>query len=441
LAELAHHFDRSGNAPKAVECLARTASKAAGQGAHSEAIDYFTRALELLPQLPEGAARDRQELNLQMGLSWSVFMALGPRAPERQSTLVRARELCERLGEEVRLMQVLVALGHERLSWNDFRPARELAERVIAMAQQTEAPAVLLGAHNALGIVRFAAGQFPAAREHFERAAELSGAGPSDDYGTYFAQNAPNILMAVLVILGYPSTALSRADKLLAAARRGSDPNSIAIHLFSYCMHHFLLRDTRMVAEHANELLSLAIEHEMRTNHLHATFFRGWTSAIAGRYEEGIDEMRQSLSDRMAEGLASSALMLLGLAETCGQHGHVEEGLEWVAKGLVRTEQTGLRLTEAELYRLKGDLLIVKDQGNAAAAERSLRTAIDVARQQSARLFELHATVSLARVLRDTNRCDEGRAMLAEVYDWFTEGFDTVDLKDAKLLLDELSAK
>jgi adenylate cyclase len=337
-------------------------------------------------------------------------------------------------------MQVLVALAHLRLSWNDFRPAQQLAESVLAMAQEAEAPTAFLGAHNALGIIRFAAGEFPAAREHFERAAKLRGRGPTDYYGDYFAQNAPNILCAVLIILGYPSTALARADEFWAAARRSSDPNSSAIHLFSYCMHHFLIRDTWMVAEHANELLSLAIEHEMRANQLGATFFRGWTSAVAGRYEDGIDEMRQSLSDRIAAGLASSALMLPGLAETCSQQGDVEEGLELVAKGILRIEQEGLRLTEAELYRLKGDLLMVKDHGDPAEAEWCQRTGINVARQQSARLFELRATVSLARLLRDTTRSDEARAMLTDIYNWFTEGFDTTDLKEAKALLDELKS-
>jgi adenylate cyclase len=336
-------------------------------------------------------------------------------------------------------MEVLVALAHQRLSWNEFGPARELAERVVAMAQMAEAPAMLLGAHNALGIVRFAAGQFPAAREHFERAVELSGAGPSDYYGTYFAQNAPNILIAVLVILGYPSTALSRADELLAAARLGSDPNSIAIHLFSHGMHHLLLRETRMVAERANELLSIAIEHEMRVNLMAATFFRGWAIAAAGRNEEEIAEMRRSMSDPLVAGLASSALMVPALAQTCGKHGHTEEGLDWVAKGLVRAEQTGLRVAEAELYRLKGELTMIRDPGNVVEGERCLRIAISLARGQGARLFELRATVSLARLLRDTDRSDEARTILVEIYAWFTEGFDTPDLKDAKALLHELS--
>ena len=141
----------------------------------------------------------------------------------------------------------------------------------------------------------------------------------------------------------------------------------------------------------------------------------------------------------IAEAL-TTRMMRVTLAETCGKNGRVEEGLDLVTTGLVTAEQTGLRMAEAELHRVKGELLMLKDADNAAEAERSFRTAIEVARRQSARPFELRATISLAHLLRETNRRDEGRAMLTEIYNWFTEGFDTPDMKDAKALLDELSS-
>jgi tetratricopeptide (TPR) repeat protein len=378
LTELAHHFDRSGNVPKAVEYLGRAGDRAAQQVAYAAAIGYFTRALELLPRLPDGAARDRQELDLQMALSWSVFVVRGPRTPERESAFVRARELCERLGDNAKLMEALLGLAHLHVNRGDFDLARELAERVLAMAQQAKAPAMLAGAHAVLGVVGFATGQFPAAREHFERAVELFGASPFRNLGAYFAQNAPNVLVAILEILGYPSTALSRGYQLLATARRSSDPNSIATALFSYGMHHVFLRDTRKVTERADELLSIATEDGMAFDLIWATFFRGWAMAAAGRGEEGIAEMRQSISDPMVAQALSTALMVVALAEACGKNGRVEVGLDLVAKGLATAEQTDLRAAEAELYRIKGDLLVATDWGNVAEAERSLRTAIDV---------------------------------------------------------------
>jgi tetratricopeptide (TPR) repeat protein len=435
LTALAHHFERADDVAKAVEYLSRSGARAAQQVAHSEAIGYLSRALELLRRLPKGAARDRQELDLQMTLNWSLFVAVGLRAPERESALVRARQLCEQLGDNARLMEVLLAMAHLRHNQADLQPARELAERVITMAQEGKASTTLAGAHFILGAALFFTGQFPTARKHFERAAELFGAGPYRGYAAFFAQTAAGMLVDVLTILGYPSTALSRAQDLLAAARRSSDPNSIVQGLSADLMRQVFLRDTRMTAEHTDELLSIATEYDMAFYSIAATFHRGWAMAAAGRGEEGIAEMRRSISDPR---VGTRPMWVHALAETCGKNGRAEEGLALVAEGLARAEQTGQRLAEAELHRLKGELLTIKDPGNAVEAESCLRTAIEIAGRQGAKLFELRATVSLARLLRDTGRRDEAHSMLAEIYNWFTEGFDTADLKDAKALLEQL---
>jgi class 3 adenylate cyclase/tetratricopeptide (TPR) repeat protein len=442
VAELAHHYQRSGNVPKAVEYLGRTGTRAARQVAHAEAIGYFGRALELLRRLPDRAARERQELDLQMALSWSLSVANGWRAPECESALVRARDLCERLGDNAKLMEALLGLATALYARRDFAQARELGDRVLAMAEQAKAPAMLGGAHWVLGVVRFATGHFPAAGEHLERSVELLGAGPSPNHGAFFAlmaQVASNVLVGLLVILGHPSTALSRAHELLAAARRSCDPYSIATALFLDGIHHVLLRDTRMATERTDEMLSIATEHEIAVPLLAATFFRGWAMAAAGRGEEGIAEMRRSIYPIVA-GLPSTVLLLTVLAEICGKNGRAEVGLDLVAEGLVTAEQTGLMVAEAELHRVKGELLMIKDPGNVAEAERCLRTAIDVARRQGAKLFELRATVSLARLLNRQGEAAEARQTLAEIYNCFTEGFDTADLKDARALLDELRA-
>jgi len=149
--------------------------------------------------------------------------------------------------------------------------------------------------------------------------------------------------------------------------------------------------------------------------------------------------MRRSVSDPFVAAAGMTTTWLVALAETCGKNGHAEEGLDLVDKGLTTAEQIDQRVAEAELHRLKGELLMIKDQGNAAEAERCLRTAIEVARRQGARLFELRATVSLARLMANQGRRDEAHAILGDIYNWFTEGFEFADLKDAKALLDELS--
>jgi class 3 adenylate cyclase/tetratricopeptide (TPR) repeat protein len=441
--ELAHHYSRSDSVAKAVEYLERAGARAAQQPAHSEAIGYFTRALELLQRLPNGAARDSQELDLQMALSGSSFVAIGLRAFEREPALVRARELCERLGDNARLMEALLALAHLRFNQRDFEVARELAERVLAISEQAKAPVILAGAHSVLGLVRFATGHFAATREHFERAVELFATTAPRGHGALFAQIARNVLLAVLIFLGYPVTALGRTREYLTAARRSTDPFFLAFALLGDGMNHVWLRDGRMVgvvAERAEEVLSIATEHPAPLFLIVAAFVRGWAMVSAGRAEEGIAEMRRSVSDPMVAGAALFALLLAVLAETCGRNGRAEEGLDLVAKGLAAAEQTGMTVGEAELHRIKGDLLIANDISNAAEAERCIRTAIDVSRRQGARLFELRATTSLARLLGQQGNREEARTMLAEIYNWFTEGFDTADLKDAKALLDELSA-
>jgi tetratricopeptide (TPR) repeat protein len=335
-------------------------------------------------------------------------------------------------------MEALLALAQFRLIRREFEVARELAERVLAMAQQAKAPTMLAGAHYILGLVQFLRGQFPPARDNLRRAVDLFGAGSYRSCDAFFAQTAPQVVCAVLAVLGYPSAALRKADELLTVARRSSDPSSIANALFVYFMERLQLRDTRMVAERADEMLSIATEYGMAFNLNAAIFFRGWAMAAAGRGDDGISEMRRSISDPMLGGF--NLVMFVALAETCGKNERAEEGLDLVAAALATAERTGHRMAEAELYRVKGELLVLKDRRNMAEAERCLRTAIEVARRQGARLFELRATVSLARLLRDTSRGDEARMMLSEIYAWFTEGFDTADLKDAKALLDELTA-
>jgi class 3 adenylate cyclase/tetratricopeptide (TPR) repeat protein len=442
LDELARHYSRSENAAKAVDFLGRAGLAAAQQAAHSEAIGCFTRALELLQQLPDGGSRDRQELELQMALSESSFVAIGLRAFEREPALVRARELSERLGDNLRLMEALLALAHLRFNQRDFGTARELAERVLVMSKEANAPAILAGTHSVLGLVRFATGDFAATRQHCERAVELFAITSPREGGGLFAQIAPNLLLAVVIFLGYPAKALSRAGEQLAAARRSSDPSSLVFALLGDGLNHVWLRDTPMagmVAQRGEEMLYIATEHAIPLFLILAAFLRGWVMVTAGRAEEGIAEMRRSISDPMIAGATLRAQLLTVLAETCGKNGRVEEGLELVAIGLATAEQTGMTVAEAELHRIKGDLLIATCAGSLAEGERCLRTAIEVSRRQCARLFELRATVSLARLLRQQENTVEARTMLADIYNWFTEGFDTADLQDARILLDELA--
>ncbi len=442
VAELAHHYERSGNPRKAVEYLARAGGKAAQQSAHSEAVGYFTRALELLKVLPDGADRDRQELDVQIILAQSLFVARGPGAPEREPVLTRARELSERLRDNAKLIEALLALASFHLTHRDFPAAWELGQQALAMAEQAKAPAMIAGAHCQLGTILFMTGQVKEASEHCDRAVELFGPPPFRTFVEFeYASRAAGVLAATLLLLGYPAIAVRKAEDSLAAARRLSDPFRHAYALFMSFMVSFNIRDIRTVAERAEEFFSLTTEHGMRGYLLQATFFRGWAMAAAGRADEGIAEMRQATADATASAGHPFPPMLTGLAEVCGGSGRAEEGLAWVEEGLRLAEQTAEKSLEGELHRIKGEILLVQDSANTVEAEQQFHTAIEIARRQHARFWELRATTSFARLLKSRGRTDEAGKALADIYNWFTEGFECADLKDAKALLDELGAK
>jgi tetratricopeptide (TPR) repeat protein len=434
VAELAHHYDRGGNVRKAVEYIGRAGARAAAQVAHTEAIGYLTRAVELVGRLPDDAERAQRELEMQLALSASLHIAKGPATPERETALLRAQELCEQLGESTRLIEVLLGLSVVRVSGGESSAALKLAQGAIALAEQAKAPRMLGAAHGAMAITLFSEGQFAAAREYCESSIELFGPGPVGTFGQIAAagQSAEPILALVLAILGYPDRALVRHQASLATARRRGNPFGIALALSMYAATGVELRNAAIVKVYIEELFSITREHAIPTYRGVAMFCRAWVIGADDQTTEGIDEMRRALSELAVT--FARAPMMVAFAEVCGRSGLADEGLTIVQEGLAQPH----RGVHAEFHRLRGELILIKDPRKEHQAERSFREAIEIAREQAAKLYELRATMSLARLLRDTGRSDEAGRMLAEIYNWFTEGFDTADLKDAHALLDEL---
>jgi len=435
VGKLAHHYDRSGDIRKAVEYLGRAGFKASAQTASSQAIEYFSRAIELLAQLPDDEDRPRRELDLQMALSAAVHVARSGGAPAREAALVRAQVLCERLGESSRLIEVKLGLSILGVLRRQFAEAQKLAEESLTLAQRAGDSRTLAAAHSVMGIIHYCNGHFAAAREHYEKAIQLFGPRTRGSFGqiAVAGNSAESILGMVLAILGYPEAARAKQRSALATARRASDPFGISIALVTCVDTEFELRNAVTLEAFAEELVSIASEHEIQAYRSSAMFFRAWTRAVGGR-EEGIDQMRDLLPEIEAPAAVIS-LMKVALAEVCAKHGLLEESLVTIEDGLADPQ----RSSQAEFHRVRGEVLLLRMPRDEAEAERALRIAIDVARNQAAHLYELRATTGLARLLRSTDRCDEARTMLAEIYNWFTEGFDTADLKDAKALLDELS--
>jgi predicted ATPase len=263
----------------------------------------------------------------------------------------------------------------------------------------------------------------------------------------------------VLWDLGYLDQALKRACEALTLARKLSHPYTLAYDLFHAAMFHQFRRDGKAVQELAEEAITLATEHGFHLILPWATIFRGWALTEQGEVEEGIAQMRQSLAAFRATGTGVGVPLYLSLlAKACGKVGQAEEGLSTLAEALAVVDKTGERFYEAERYRLKGELTLQKFQVSGSKfqvpkspksevrspeseAEECFLKAIEIARKQQAKSLELRAVMSLSRLWQQQGKTAEARQMLAEIYDWFTEGFDTKDLQEAKALLHELEGR
>jgi tetratricopeptide (TPR) repeat protein len=340
--------------------------------------------------------------------------------------------LCQQLGENARLMDVLITQGLFRLTRHEYRLTRELAQRVLALAERGEYRAMLARAHALLGSVLSLGGEFERARQHLE-AADTFG------FGALLHLGQGGTLAHLLLVLGYPAAALRMSGELVATARRSSDPVSIAIAVFFDARNYLKLGDSRAVLERAEEMASITAQNGMALYLNLATVIRGWALAVSGRPEEGITDIIRAIAEgKILGGPITPSYAIL--ADACERNRQPQEGLKAVSEALALAEQADERLVESELFRLKGEFLLMRVPSDAAQAERCFRIAVDIARRQASRFSELKASTSLARLLAQHGKRDEACAMLAQICGWFTEGFEFADLTDAKVLLEELGA-
>ncbi|MBI3800206.1 MAG: AAA family ATPase, partial [Deltaproteobacteria bacterium] len=458
--ELAHHYSRSSNTHKAIEYLHLAGQQAVQRSANAEAISHFTTALGLLKIMPESPERIQQELALQTLLGSVLMATKGQAAPETGAAFSRAHELCQQIGETPHLFSVLSGLRRFYSGRRELQTARELAQQMLSLAQRTRDPALLVEAHHALGNVLFWSGEFVAAQEQVEQG--IACHDPHQHrplaflYGLDPGVNCRNLAANVLWFLGYPDQALKRSPEALTLAQELTHPHSVAFALAFSAMLHQHRREVQATQEKAEALIALTTEHGFQVV-VWGIVLRGWTLAERGQAEEGIVEIRQGLA--AAQGTGTERLQryyLTLLAEAHGKAGQIEEGLSVLA-GLPVVEDDGEDFWKAEAYRLKGQLALqsqvpsLKSQVPStqhptpstqaeAEAEACFLKAIDIARHQSAKSLELRATISLARLWQQQRKKNAARQLLAEIYGWFTEGFDTADLKEAKALLANLAA-
>jgi class 3 adenylate cyclase/predicted ATPase len=444
--ELAHHYSRSGNGQNAVKYLQLAGEQAIQRSAYAEAITRLNTAVELLKALPDAPERIQQELTLQIDLGAALTATKSWAAPEVESAYTRARQLCQQAGPTSQLFPVLWGLWAFYLVSGEVKASRELAEQLLMLAERLHSRPMLAVAHDALGGAMWGLGQFRLAREHLEQSLTIYDRG--EHHSLAFLMGGEELevvcrqrLAATLWCLGYPALSLKKMNEALTIAQELKSPFNIAFaRAFGAIVHQFR-REGYSTQQQAEAAMTVAADKGFSAFLGLGSVLRGWAMVEQRQLEEGIAQIQQGMTAIAATGeKAQLPYHLTLLADAYGQAGQNEKALAAVRERFDLASKTGLGYYDAELCRVRGELLLKRDGTSAAEAEAWFRRAIDIARKQSAKSWELRATISLARLLAQQSRRVEARAMLSEIYNWFTEGFDTADLKEAKALLDELAA-
>ena len=370
--QLAHHYSRSGNTEKAVAYLQRAGQQAADQSAYGEAITHLTRGLELLPNLPDTPERSRHELDLQITLGQAFTATKGQASPEVEHAFTRAHALCEQVGETAQLVAVLRGLSVMYVARGPLSKARELAEQILGLAQGGQDAVRLARAHDGLGHILFFLGEFPSARAHLDQgrviadSVQASSAALRDGHHT--GVRCRRYGAWTLWYLGYPDQALQLSHEALGLAQERGYPYIVAWALFYAGILRCLRREAPAAQGRAEATMALARQHEFRGLLARGTRLRGWALAAQGQHADGFAQMHQGLT---AFGVAGEAglqpLFRALLAEMSAHVGHATAGLSALDGALAYTHENGSRWYEAELHRLKGELLLRQEAGGGVA--------------------------------------------------------------------------
>jgi class 3 adenylate cyclase/DNA-binding CsgD family transcriptional regulator/predicted ATPase/ABC-type transport system involved in cytochrome c biogenesis ATPase subunit len=440
---LAHHFTLAGLAKEAIGYWQQAGELSARSYANVEAIAHLTKALELIRTLPASVERDHQELELLTLLGPLLAAVKGYSAGEVETTYLRAEELCRDVGDARQLFQIVFGLRSYYEFRGELRKARAAAERCLGLAQELSDPELLAASYRAVGGNAHRLGEFAAARAHLEQSIAIGGSQerqPDPVRNLADARAVSRVYLSrTLAPLGYPDQALRTSDEALAMAERLAHPYTSAEILHFASGVRLLLRDPAGTRRLAERLIALCREHGFGLHLAHGMLWRGWAVAHELQREDGIEEIRASLTQFMAIGSTIShthGLIILADAR-CELH-QGTKGLAALGEAEAAIGRTDERRHDAEVGRLRGELTLLLPDCDQAEAAACFRSAIEVAAAQRAKLWELRATTSLARLWADQGRRRDASDLLASVYAWFAEGFDTADLKDAKALLDEL---
>ncbi|MFZ2059653.1 MAG: hypothetical protein WAU82_01450, partial [Candidatus Binatus sp.] len=457
IAKLAHHYARSGNPAKAVKYCLRAVRQCADLGSNGEAVAQFEKGLEQLHQLPDDDRRAELELDLRNAVSGPLGDTKGFSSREAEQSNARAMELCQRPGiNRQKTWAALFGIFFVQQLRPDVRQAETIGAELVARAEEHGRAEYIAEAANWLAYAKMVSGDFELAAQGLDRAWALvesiakPATGPTQQRAEQMTeaqafewrvgtrQNNRVLSGWNLWFLGYPDRALERMNIATAIAHSGPKTMMADIHGFATYIYE-LRREPEQMRARATARLLLATESGYFTGRVLSEIYLGWADALAGDLDGGIARMRLHMSELKGAGSEYiSDRYFAFVATALGRLSRSDEALRIVDESFEFIEKTGQQYYAAELRRLRGELLLAQSASNASQAEQSFRDAIEIARQQHAKSWELRATTSLARLLARQGKRDKARSMLAEIYDWFTEGFDTADLKDAKALMEEL---
>jgi class 3 adenylate cyclase/predicted ATPase len=438
----AQHYAEAGLVEKSVACWGQAGRKSAARSAMAEAAAQLQKGLDQLALLPDDRERRERELELRKTLSAALMTAKGLAAPETGHALARSRELWEQLGSPKEFVGVPYGQSTYHALRGELDLALGLAEDLLRLSRQHKDSAGLLLGHLSAGRTLMFAGRFGPSRSHLEEALALydpiSHHALVNHVGFHAHINSKGYLGNALFCLGFPDQAFAHVSTAITEARRLAHPPSLAGSLTQGAVRLSFDGDDALLGEWADQLVAVASEQGFPHLAAQGATYRGEALVRNGNLAEGLSLLREGSAAFSATGAKVFVPYHMALlARACEIAGQIDEAVGQLNDALQMVERTGERWLLAELYRHKGQLLL--RQGQSEMAEELYRKALSVAEEQGAKLWELRAATSLARLRRDQDRRTEARDRLTPVYGWFTEGFETANLKEAKALLDELA--
>jgi class 3 adenylate cyclase/predicted ATPase len=448
---LARHCTEAGLIEKAAGLWRKAGQQSLTRSALVEAATQFARSLAQIAALPITAALRRAQIEALVGLGKALVDTAGQAAPETKSAWLQARDLmkqAEELGEALDdpLLQSSVLLGLWRSAYVAFDGdlMRELAAEFLAFAEKQRTTVPLTAAYRCIGLSLLLTGDIAAGRARLDQTIALYD--PADrPQATRLGQDARVVALSfrafALWLLGYPEAALRDADGALKDAREIGQATTLMLALAIPNITYILCGDCVAVNAFANELITLAAEKGAPLRKAEAIFQQGCALALTGRTADAVETIASGVRAWRSTGATCwTPLHMLFLADAHARIGQFDDARRCIGEAMAASQASKESCCDAEVHRVAGEIALMGPQPDASKAEAHFARALAVARAQQAKSWELRAAMSMARLWRAQGKVQQARELLASVYGWFTEGFDTRDLKDAKALLDTLAA-